>query len=610
VNPQHFRAFLWLRWRLLVNRLRRGGIANVVVLGILAVFGTFFAVGLFAGLFLVGLFVLADVSPAILMFVWDGVAVAFLFMWATGLLMELQRSEVLSLDKFLHLPVSLKSAFLINYVSSLFSVTLLIFAPAMTALALSLVIVRGPALLWQFPLAAAFLFMVTALTYQFQGWLASLMANKRRRRTIIVLVTIVFVLLVQVPNMINIMRPWEGKGGDDSQPREERAAATRDWQSGKIDAAEYKRRTEDIEKREEESANQTLQRVEATARVVNTALPPGWLPLGVEGASDGRLLPPLLGVLGMTAIGALSLWRSYRTTLRLYTGQYNSKPRKAATAAVAVSPPAGAAAATTGFLERELPGVSERVAAIALCGFRSLARAPEAKMMLLSPVILVVVFGSLYFRHGTTLPEMARPLIGFSAIMMMMLTSVQVSANQFGFDRGGFRVYVLSAAPRRDILVGKNLAFLPFALGLSVVSVGLVAVVQRMRVEHLLAMLPMFLCMYLPFCLMGNLLSILAPMPIRAGSFKPANPRVLPVLLHLAAALVMPLILAPALAPLAIEFVLQEFGWDPRIPVFLVLSLVECAAMIGLYRVVVAWQGDLLQAREQKILETVKTKNE
>jgi hypothetical protein len=608
VNPQHLLAFLWLRWRLLVNQLRRGGVANAVVLGVLAFFGACFAVGVFVGLFLIGFFLLADVSPAVIMLVWDGLAAAFLFVWATGLVTELQRSEVLSLDKFLHLPVSLKGAFLINYVSSLFSLTLLFFLPAMTALALALAIGRGPALLWLLPLLAAFLFMVTAVTYQFQGWLASLMANKRRRRTVMVVVTMVFVLIAQLPNLVNILRPWEGQNLDNPEFRQEREAAQRDMSSGKIDAAEYQRRMEDLKKREEEAENQTLNRVAGTVRLVNLALPPGWLPLGAEGAADGRVLPPLLGLLGMTAIGGLSLWRSYRTTVRLYTGQFSAKKREAPAAPV---PAAGkAAAATAGLMERELPWLSERVAAVALCGFRSLTRAPEAKLMLLSPVILVVIMGSLYLRHGAAVPEMVRPLVAFGAMMTMMLTSVQVSANQFGFDRSGFRVYVLSAAPRRDILVGKNLAFLPFALGLSVIAVGLVEAVQRLRVEHLLAMLPIFFCMYLPHCLLGNWLSILAPMPIRAGSLKPANPRALPVVLHVATAFLTPLILAPALAPLAIEFVLQEFGWDRRIPVCLALSLVECAAMVGLYRMVVTWQGDLLQKRERKILEAVTTRSE
>ncbi len=81
------------------------------------------------------------------------------------------------------------------------------FVPAMIALAIGLVVAKGPAMLLQFPLLAAFILMVTALTYQFQGWLALLMANPRRRRTVIVLVMMGFVLLVQIPNLFNISAP-------------------------------------------------------------------------------------------------------------------------------------------------------------------------------------------------------------------------------------------------------------------------------------------------------------------------------------------------------------------------------------------------------------------
>src|SRR5207253_1128054 len=161
-------------------------------------------------------------------------------------------------------------------------------------------------------------------------------------------------------------------------------------------------------------------------------------------------------------------------------------------AAVIPAPAARAGAApSAGLLERELPWLPERVAAIALCGLRSLTRAPEAKMMLLSPVILLVVFGSMAWKRSIDSPEMARPL---------------------------------------------------------------------------LATLPEFVCMYLPFCVLGNFLSIFAPMPIRAGSFKPMNPKVIPVLLHLAAALLSPLVLVPALVPLGVEFVVEELAGNDWVP--------------------------------------------
>jgi hypothetical protein len=96
--------------------------------------------------------------------------------------MELQRTEPLSLSKLMHLPISTNGAFLINYLSSLISVSLILFLPAMLGITLGVALGQSPLFLLLLPLLAAFLFMVTALTYQFQGWLASLMANKRRRQ--------------------------------------------------------------------------------------------------------------------------------------------------------------------------------------------------------------------------------------------------------------------------------------------------------------------------------------------------------------------------------------------------------------------------------------------
>src|SRR5262249_29390907 len=136
--------------------------------------------------------------------------VVFLFAWLIGLLTQLQRSEALTLEKFLHLPVSLTSVFFINYVSSvLLSFSLILFGPAMLGLALGLAFGRGPMMLLQLPLLASFLLSVTALSYQFQGWLAALMANPRRRRTVLVVLTAVVLLISQVPNLINVIRPWE-----------------------------------------------------------------------------------------------------------------------------------------------------------------------------------------------------------------------------------------------------------------------------------------------------------------------------------------------------------------------------------------------------------------
>ena len=70
-----------------------------------------------------------------------------------GLMTELQRSEAISFEKLLYLPISLGGAFLVNYLSSFVSLTLIAFLPAMIGLCIASVIAVGPALLISLPSA-------------------------------------------------------------------------------------------------------------------------------------------------------------------------------------------------------------------------------------------------------------------------------------------------------------------------------------------------------------------------------------------------------------------------------------------------------------------------
>jgi ABC-2 type transport system permease protein len=92
VKWRHLQAFIWLRWRLFVNQLRRGGAVNAVVQTLLAVNALGVAVVLSVVFFFVGLYALRDESPAIVLYVWDGLVAVFLIAWTVGILVELQRS--------------------------------------------------------------------------------------------------------------------------------------------------------------------------------------------------------------------------------------------------------------------------------------------------------------------------------------------------------------------------------------------------------------------------------------------------------------------------------------------------------------------------------------
>ena len=116
--------------------------------------------------------------------------------------------------------------------------------------------------------------------------------------------------------------------------------------------------------------------------------------------------------------------------------------------------------------------------------------------------------------------------------------------------------------------------------------------------------------MYLLFCMVANWMSIFSPMGIRPGSFRASNPKGTAFLLQLAFIFLFMPAFAAALLPLGVELALAQAGVGPGAPVCLVLSLAECAAVAYLYRRVLTWQGRVLQAREQRILEVVAAKAE
>jgi hypothetical protein len=275
-------------------------------------------------------------------------------------------------------------------------------------------------------------------------------------------------------------------------------------------------------------------------------------------------------------------------------------------AALAVGPAPIGRRSGGSLLEARIPGLSEPVSAVALAAFRSILRSPETKMMLLTPAIMVPLFGSMLLKQGEATPGWTRPLVGIGAMLITLTGVVQLMSNQFGFDRDGFRTFVLCAAPRRGILLGKNLAFAPLVLAIAGILLAVIQVVHPMRLDYFLAMFPQYLSMYLVFCMLTNLLSIYAPVHVPAGSLRPSSPDIKTVLLQLVTTMILfPLAESLTLLPLGTELLLRLVGWDIAVPICLILTLLECAIIVGLYRLALSWQGRLLQEREQEILEKV-----
>jgi ABC-2 type transport system permease protein len=402
--------------------------------------------------------------------------------------------------------------------------------------------------------------LVTAVTAQFQGWMELLMRSPRRRRAMVAMLTAAVVIGVQAPALLNLAGLRSQVAGARGDPR----------------------------------------RLEEAVLWGNALLPVGWLPLGIKAAVDrdpGRLC---LAAAGMAVIGIASLRRAYRTTIALCQGQATAHG-----GAGSLVPAAAGGRGRPSLLERRIPGVPDAAAAVALAGLRSLVRAPEVKMMLVAPVALCVLSVAWATRVGSRTVEADRLLLGVMAIVVSLFGVGGLVGNQFGYDRDGFRTFVLSALSRRDILLGKNLAAAPLPLGEFVILLTVVQVCAPLRWDHLLGLLPQALVMYLLTCLLLNMLSILVPLRVDPRGVRPGLP-VLSMIANMTVILILfPLVQLLALGPLWIEALARWCGWLPGVPLFLPLALLQSGLVAPVYIRCLELEGRLLQDREQRILDVV-----
>jgi len=579
-------TLLWLRWRLTRNQWRRGGGANVVIALISTAGAIAVAMAGFAGGIAGGALALSHARPTNILHTWDVLAGVFLFFWITGIVAEIQRSETIDLRRLMHLPMTLREAFVLNYIISLFRFSIVVVAPAMLGLVLGLTFSHGPMMALLFPLVAGFFFMITAWTYCLRGWLVALMVNPRRRRAVVMGITLAFVLLSQVPNLV--FNAWPGG----HRPANGKTLSDPDA------AKEYV-----------ESMTQRNAVMKQWLEVAHRATPPLWLPFGAGELAKGRVWPAVWGAAGMLALGAWGLRRAYRSTVRFYAGQVRSKSAAAPTAEAAK--PGGLL-----LLERELPAIPEQAAALALANFRSLARAPEVKMALGTNVIVMLVMGlmaswqmQVIMRTDADLSATTTGIISqFVATGVVAFTFfglAQLLFNHFGLDRAGFRALVLTPASRRHILLGKSLSFLPFTFGVFAVLELLVIILAHPPLAAIASACLQFVACFLTIAALGNWFSIVAPYQVSAGSLKPTKLTPLMIATIVVSQMLFPLYVAPIFVPVGLGAVCTHFGWLPGGLVNLVLSLLLVAASAAIYKFTLGPLGRLLERREQRILQIV-----
>lgn len=542
-------SILWLRWRLSRNQWRRRGLLDRISFTILFVLAAGVILLAAVGGFFAGL-LLAEAPDRTLLMVLDGVVLFFLFFWVVGLLTEIQRSESLDISKLLHLPVSLGRVFAFNYASSWVSLSILITLPGLMALSVGLTVSLGPRLLLLIPVIAGFFFLATAATYLVRGWLVLLMSNERRRRAIVVTTSLLAVLFFQLPNFyFNIMR--ERPGFSKAKAPEWLAAA-------------------------------------------HGVLPPLWVGASAASLVRGGVWPAAGATAGFGVFGVLALLASYHGTLRGLRG--SNRPRKKKVAGT-VRP--------SRLISWEIPGLPEGLSAVALATLRSHLRAPEVKMALFGQVVMSLVFGFLLFRSAGKTPGVLQSAAGTILASLSLAGATQLLFNQFGFDRDGFRSYLLAPMSRSNLLLGKTLAAFPLIAGTGFLILLSGMVFRVLAPAAFLSAVLTLLAGYLLFSVLGNWLSIAAPYKVLAGAVKPTKvpPRV--TFLLFAGVLVSPVAGAVLFLPTLLELTAGWLGWPAVLPWKLGGSCLLVAVAGGLYALTLPPLARLLERREKEILTEV-----
>jgi hypothetical protein len=253
-----------------------------------------------------------------------------------------------------------------------------------------------------------------------------------------------------------------------------------------------------------------------------------------------------------------------------------------------------------------LPLLPEPAAAVTLGTWQSMLRAPEVKMALGMAFVVTVIAGAYLLTSrrlgisGALAPFVATGAIAFSLFMLS-----QFLANQFGYDREGFRTFVLAPIDRRWILLGKNAATATVGgvFGLAVIAAlafrldlglaGIAAVLMQLGATLCLGSLG------------GNVLSILVPFRIEPGSNKPTKMPGMARLVMVVAQMLLPVVLTPIFIPPALEWIWRRAEWPMAGIVNMAASAVVLCLAVGAYWLALASIGRLLQRREIRILEAV-----
>lgn len=251
----------------------------------------------------------------------------------------------------------------------------------------------------------------------------------------------------------------------------------------------------------------------------------------------------------------------------------------------------------------QLPFISAQLSAVLEKELRYAMRNAQVRMMALMPLILILIRFVNSRRWGTTTPPASDDFLAYGSgllplggVLYVFLILAGISCNSFAFEEGGMRTLILSPVDRRKILLGKNISVTLIALVFSTVLLILNTIIfQDLSFRAILFVALSFVVFAAISSTIGNWISIRFPKRMRFG--KRLN------LSGVAGLLLIPMVILLAAPPLLATVV--GYVTHNLLNVYTSLALMALLSL-GLYFVVLNFQGRLLAAREIEILEAVR----
>jgi len=256
-----------------------------------------------------------------------------------------------------------------------------------------------------------------------------------------------------------------------------------------------------------------------------------------------------------------------------------------------------------GYSGWQLPFLPSDLSAIIEKELRYALRNAQVRMMALMPLIIIVIrmvnrqrFGTVGHGFSSGFSTYGSGLLLIGGLVYVFLILAGLSSNQFAFEEGGMRTFILSPVDRRKILLGKNLVLTLIALSFATALLILNIILFRdITADNLLFLGLTFVIFATLSSIVGNWLSIRFPKRMRYGKRLNVS--------GVAGLFLIPMVVLLMIPPSVATLI--GYSTSSLFNEYIALSLFTLLA-VGFYSLMINQHGKLLARREIEILDAVR----